>query len=264
MPNITYKNPPGTGTLAEGQSPTGLDISENWYFPTATGEQSLEVINGHLDQNNLDASMKFTNDHFQTGTVSRGKMVGSTANIDYFDTMFSGTATRDAAGTYGESSDEALAESAIIIPGLAIKFYVPFSNSKCVLQWSFNHQNDALYLLNLVDDGVLNNQRNKFNFPSFFLYVDNEIQPENCRRYVPCYESKRAGAGSGNVGVHYNLGRHWSGHKLVTLQKGWHTASIRVTLPGVNATGINAWQDEVSNVPQCRVRTRGMRYILFR
>ena len=216
-----------------------------------------------MDQNNLDASMKFTNDHFQVGTVSRGKMVGSTANIDYFDTMFTGTTTRDTAGTYGEASDEGLAESSIIIPGLAIRFYVPFSSSKCVLQWSFNHQNDALYLLNTVNDDILNDKRNKFNFPSFFLYVDNQIQPENCRRYVPCYESKRNGP-FGNVGVNYNLGRHWSGHKLVTLQKGWHTASIRVTLPSSRATGGNFWQDQFANVPQCRVRTRGMRYILFR
>tara|TARA_Y100000389_G_scaffold147495_1_gene146377 strand:- start:1652 stop:2431 length:780 start_codon:yes stop_codon:yes gene_type:complete len=259
MPNISYKNAPGSGTLAEGQAPTGVDISENWYFPTATGEQSLEVINGHLDQNNLDASFKFNNDHFQRGTVSRGTMVGSTANSDYFDSMFTGTSNRDIAGTYGEADDETLSLSSIVIPGLSVRFYVPYTSSKCILQWNFNHQSDGLYILNVIDNQSINDTFNKFNFPSFFLFVDDELQQENCRRYIPCFGAKRA-SGLASSGVDYAYGRHWSGHKLVTLQKGWHTASIRITLPSTPGS----FEAATSTVPQCRVRTRGMRYILFR
>jgi hypothetical protein len=254
MPNITYKNTPGSGTLAAGASPTGVDVSENWYYPTATGEQSLEVINGHLDAANLDSSLKFENKHIQKGTISRTKMVGCTANIDYFAQMFGGSTTQASVDDiYDEPSDQILSREAVAIPGLGIRFYVPFSGAKCILQWSFNHQNDGVYASQFLPRVVMANGK---NFPAFFLFVDGVMDHINARRYTP-----GAGvldpAGNTGLGVDFSYGRAWSGHKLITsMTKGWHSADIRVMLP--------ARGEDNNKVTQCRVRTRGMRYILFR
>jgi len=252
MPNITYKNTPGSGTLAAGASPTGVDVSENWYYPTATGEQSLEVINGHLDAANLDSSFKFENKHVQRGTLARAKMVGCTANIDYFSQVFGGATTRAATDDiYDEPSDQVLSKEAVAIPGLGIRFYVPFSGAKCILQWNFNQQNDGVYAQTPLD--VL--ARGK-NFPAFFLFVDGVMDHINARRYIPGAAVLDPAGGFG-LGVDFSYGRAWSGHKLITsMTKGWHSADIRVMLPAGGA--------DDNKVTQCRVRTRGMRYILFR
>jgi len=250
MPNIVYKNVPGTGTLATGATPTGLDISENWYFPSPTGEQSLEIINGHLDSVNLDSGFKFNTRHFQKNTVSRGRMVGCTANIDYFREMFGNESTEKSGGIKNEKTDAEMAPLAERIPGLGIRFYVPQNNSKCVIQWNFSQQNDAWF-----DTGVVASVR---RFPVFFLFVDGVMDPSNVRRYTPgAYFVSASGSGSG---VKYELGRSWCGHKFTTLNKGWHNADIRVFIPGRDGTSINSSRE----VPQCRVRTRGIRYILFK
>ncbi len=125
MPNITWKNTPGFGTLAAGGTPTGVDISENWYWPTTAGDKSLEVINGHLDSSNLDAAFKFNNRHFQNGTVTQSGMVGCTANIDYFGQTFAGASTYEAAGTYKEKSDSEIAKDAIAVQGSVFRFTFP-------------------------------------------------------------------------------------------------------------------------------------------
>ncbi len=253
MPNITYKNTPGAGTLASGASPTGVDVSENWYYPTVAGDQSLEVINGHLDAANLDAGFVFENKHIQRGSASRGKMVGCTANIDYFGQMFGGAKTNTPTGpdVIGkEPSDLNLSKEAVSVPGLGVRFYCPFQGAKCVLQWSFNQQSDGIYS---TDTGVKANGK---NFPSFFLFVDGVMDPVNARRYIPGAYLVDA-TGTTGTGVNFSYGRFWSGHKLITdMSKGWHSAEIRVMLPGGGAAD--------NNVTQCRVRTRGMRYILFR
>lgn len=259
MPNITWKNTPGAGTLAAGGTPTGVDISENWYYPTTAGDKSLEVINGHLDSANLDVAHKFSNRHLQKGTATQSKMVGCTANIDYFGDMFSGATTYQLSGTYREKSDVDIAKDAIAIPGLSVSFYVPWgsatpaaSNAKCVLQWNFNHQNDGVYM----GEGAAVKGYAK-SFPCFFLFLDGEMTEcaENARRYIPGAAMLENANG---YGPRYGYGRAWSGHKLVTLTKGWHKAEIRMMIPrrlsGSNSVSIN----------QCRVRTRGMRYILFR
>jgi len=188
-------------------------------------------------------------------------MVGCTANIDYFGDFFKGVDTADAAGTYGEKSDLELSKDAIVIPGLAIKFYVPYTGgAKCLLQWSFNHQNDA-WFNQPFGSGELEQMYNNKGFPSFFLFIDDVMDPVNARRYVPGgFRYDDIGYVSG-LGIQYQYGRHWSGHKYKALAKGWHTADIRITLPNVP----NAAANTLSNhVKQCRVRSRGMRYILFR
>ena len=258
MPNINWKNPPSAGTLAAGASPTGTDISENWYYPTTAGDKSLEVINGHLDSANLDAALRFNNRHFQAGSVTQSKMVGCTANIDYFGDMFANSTTYDVSGTYKEKSDSEISKDATAVPGLGVSFYVPWgsttpaaTNAKCVLQWNFNQQNDGVYYYN-------DTQSDK-SFPCFFLFVDGVMQPENSRRYVPGSAGLQHPFVDGGGGPRYGYGRAWSGHKLVTLTKGWHKAEIRVMLPKDYATAAGK-----PSINQCRVRTRGMRYILFR
>ena len=252
MPNINWKNAPGAGTLAAGGTPTGVDISENWYFPSAAGDQSLEVINGHLDSNNLDAAFKFTNRHIQKETISKSKMVGCTANIDYFGKMFGGADTYNATGTFKEHSDAFMSKDALAVPGLGIRFYNPNDSAKCVIQWNFSQQTDGVYL---IDDTITGQGK---NFPVFFLFIDGVMDPVNARRYVPGMFSTTA------TGPNYFLGRTWTGHKLIkNLSKGWHSASIRVVIPNSNISGGTS-AGSTRFVTQCRVRSRAMRYILFR
>jgi len=248
MPNISYQNPPGTGTLSSGASPTGTDISENWYFPTAAGDKSLEIINGHLDENNLDNSFKFNNRHLQHDSISRSKNVGCTANIDFFGKIFGGAETFSQTGFNKEPTDSVLSKEAIIVPGLALKFYNPFDSAKCVLQWNFNQQNDGTFF-------NLGEGKEGFgkNFPAFFLFIDDVMDPANARRFVPG-SYRQLGEG-----VDYQNGRYWTGHKLIkSLSKGWHTASIRIVIPNSDT------EASARFVNQCRVRTRGMRYIIFK
>lgn len=258
MPNITYRNTPGSGTLASGAAPTGQDISENWYYPTAAGNESLEVINGHLDADNFDPSFQFDNRHIQEDTVSRGKMVGCTANVDFFRHMFIDAQTLDENGTLDEKSDAELGIQTVVVPGLEISFFVPFDGSKVILQWSFNQQNDGFYQKRFDGDVTEIPVQQGKSFPFFALFIDDEIDPVNCRRFVPGANSITAAVGAfdGN-GPEFQYGRFWSGHKLVTLNRGWHKADIRMMMPKV--TGSNAY-----GINQTRVRARGMRYILFR
>ena len=250
MPNISWKNTPGSGTLAAGGSPTGVDISENWYYPSAAGDQSLEVINGHIDAANLDSSFKFNNRHLQKETMTKSGMVGCTANIDYFGKMFGGADTYNATGTFKENSDAFLSKDALSVPGLGIRFYNPNAGAKCVIQWNFSQQTDGTYKFGDTLQGTGK------NFPAFFLFVDDVMDPTNARRYVP------GAFNAEGTGPNYIYGRTWTGHKLIkNLSKGWHQASIKLVIPNANPdSGVGGSRF----VTQCRVRSRGMRYILFR
>ena len=233
MPNIVYKNTPGVSPLIAGGTPTNETIEENWCYPTPTGVQSLEVLNGHLDSVNIEAGQKFGNEHIQLRSVSTGKMVGATANADYFADVF--------LGDEQNSTDAEIAKKMIPVPGLGVRFYVPNDNSVCILQWNFNQ----------INDGKNDTYQSK-NYPTFALFIDGTFDPVNIRRMV----GGRNYLLASNIDrIKYTLGRHWSGHKHTTLNKGWHTAEIRLFHPASENEGI---------VYQTRVRTRGIRYIVFR
>ncbi len=232
MPDIVYRNTPGALPLAAGGTPTNETIEENWYYPTTAGVDSLEIINGHLDSVNVGAGEQFDNQHVQLRSVSRGRMVGSTANADYFGEVF--------LGEEQNATDATIAKKMVSIPGLCLRFYVPHNSSTCILQWSFNE----------INDGRGDTYASE-NYPVFALFVDGVFDPVNIRRMVPALTYAAATVRR----VKYALGRHWSGHKHTTLNRGWHTAEIRIFQPASEEDGI---------VYQTRVRTRGMRYILFR
>ncbi len=79
MPNITLPNFP----FVDGAIPTGTDVSENIYDISGGAPNSYEVINGHLDIDNLDASWAtIDRTAVQYNVLSLSGEVGATSNLD--------------------------------------------------------------------------------------------------------------------------------------------------------------------------------------
>lgn len=270
MADLTYEHLPGVAPLVAGGQPDAPTIEDNLYFASDTADPrpSLEVINGWLDEDNLAAGEVFSRRHVQAGEFTGTGAVGSTANLDYFDTSFNYNILREERnGAYpwdmrrNIPSDAELASKHIAIPGACCTFYIPESAGEHVsvlLSWNIGWFNDGLFQPGLSgDQWVSNVSRLQLFWDDTPQAVQKRVCPPNCHR------------GPLLTGKHVNNRDHarvYSGHKVVKgVASGWHTAALKVSAPNdggpYGTTGVVAVSHRVR---QTRVRVRSMRYIWFK
>jgi len=236
MPNITLPNYP----FVDGTTPTGTDVSENLYEVTAGTPVSYEVINGHLDINNLDASWaKINRTSVQYGTLSLSDQFGSTSNLDYIGALFPAYAPT-AQQAQLVDDDITYTDLYLGVPGLGASFYLPY-RAIVIFTWNVMWTNDGLTQGNSDKFGYQSNLR---------LFVDDAIQSASYRRVAHAVMRNDV-SGAASIPTHFgkDRNRYWNGHFTVELNAGFHTASIRVL---ANA-----------NVKQTRIFNRGFRYLAF-
>lgn len=279
-----YVHPPGAGTLGAGGTPTGTDIEDNWYFPTAASGVSLEVINGSLDERNLEqaTNQTFKKYHIQRGALSTSGAVGSTANLDYFWELF---ASLEKLYDVPVANRRWLPDSDLVqyyepIPGANIEYYCPYDNAKVLLQWNVIWFNDGYLEAPLVPVPTNHNiQANVTKMQMFYTdsansteqtldSVGNRKCPPGFIRddgVLPADENRFPPWGDSCL---YNamFCRSWTGHKLVTLTgAGWYSAGLRTVFAGnANQGNDGSISPGTESIYQTRVLTRSMRYIVFK
>ena len=248
MPLITFID------FQDGRTPSGEQILQNFHS-ASDPTNSLSVINGYLDYDNLEnglANRSVTYPYLQKGSVSGGKMVAGTCNLDYF-THHESSEAQSISGIFkGSSSLESAGENAYVaIPGASIQFYLPFK-AYVLLTWQVLWTNDS------DDDDKESHIR---------LFVDGEREGESTTKDDFCNvrRVRRTMFAADPLGSSFQnkkylrdryKSRYWSGHQWlplpgkVPLAKGFHSASLRVI--------------QSTDVKQTRIRARSMKVMFFK
>jgi hypothetical protein len=231
-------------TIGAGAS-NGTVVEQNFYNPTATGQTSAEIINGHLDNANRNAAWTIDRSQIQHGALSKGEVEGGTVNLDYFGQLFPGWNIVDDVSAVVEvkARMDSLYQT---IPGAAVSFYLPYNTSMVVFSW------------NVFAACWQYDQENEVYLPAKIRFYLNNTRIPNKVFALPAkgYDASL---------MYGNFDRAWLGHHVATgLNKGWHSASLRVVVdPGESPSGSTGDWPACLNT-QCRVRVRSMNYVYFR
>lgn len=256
MPDITIRN-----TLAAAATSAAADVSENFYSPVASpgAPDTLEVINGHLDEDNLDASENLTHRDVQAGTFVRAGQVGGNSAFDVFDDLFG-------RNNFYASLDEDLISGGerrdlIPIPGSCIRFYNPWAANTLLLTWSIFAATDLVLVANTYAGGITYTLGDVYAAP-IYMFLDKALTGGWAQRRVAPASVFDANPGSGaDWQRDSRLDQRWNGHySEANVSVGWHTAGLYIGVADARTAGPNG--NDVAQ--QARVRCRSMRYLLFR
>ncbi len=250
MPKITipYSFQNGEGAPAE-------HFSDNLYFPVETGSSdtpSMDVINGQLDYQNLNEPAAFTDwrktgadsalkpqlsrNAIRQGSLSRGRMVGSTENAHYLDQIWAETVAVQR------------------LPGAGISFFAP-TGGKAIITWQVSVGSDAIRKYDSSTSSVVQE-----NVLLYLMKKDPDSDPASnamqqlleihCR--LPTPRGRQTGSPPSGSGVSFseitlpNRDRIWSGHYYDSnVLKGWNSFAIGM----------------YSGAANTRVRVRNMKYL---
>jgi len=263
MPNITIPNTP----LVDGAVADADPVMRDVYSPNLV-PNSLEVINGKLTNPNRDG-WTIAPDDVRRGHFSQSGTASATANQDFFDDFLTLTNT---------STTGAIQDQSMPIPGCSITFFVPWQVTAVALNW---------HLSLITDAGQLTPNTTAPHFQAgktwLQLFVDG----------YPVHAVRRAMA-DGNWSMAYDPAspddfhndyvrtdtRDWSGSfvydsslgstiippgNLNYIERGWHTASIRIAFPPLELLPISPYTPVPgSGIKQARVKSRRMGYTLIR
>jgi|10_taG_2_1085330.scaffolds.fasta_scaffold16750_3 hypothetical protein len=256
-------------TFADGTAANPVPVEQNFYNPSATGTGSIEIINGHLDNNNRQAGWDVSKEHIQERALSGAGAVGANANLDYFGQVFAGwTPAKDVAtGWVNQATADRFYKT---IPGAAVEYYLPQNCSLVILSWSV-FASSMVDLTVGTDEGVAGSdtrqsQQQWYNSElgaRIRLFVDGARSGAVSAKFdVPTM----IGCTPGGVGAMGNMvgtfDRWWSSSMILTgasANKGWHSASLRIAS---TSQKINTQKDETKH-SQTRVRCRHMDYVYF-
>lgn len=206
MSDITLPHP----TFTDGNVLTADDVWENLYTTEAV-PNSYEVINGSLELANVVAptANSITTQMIQKGSMSAGKGVGATANVDYFPEPFSDW---DQAGTNDSGDIDGLYTA---VPGASIEFYLPYAPSVLLLTWQITTR------VELASGGGTYPGRLR-------LFLDGARVSNNVYQDIPYQNGPVSG------------GRPWHAHymKIGGITKGWHSVSLRIAADSVAANQV--------------------------
>jgi hypothetical protein len=213
-----------TTTFSDLSVLTASSYNVNIWVP-ATANSSLEIINGQLASDNMDASWTLvSSEQVQPHQLCGGSWAAGTSSLDYFNEWFEGV-------TYTEQSlrDGRMAA----IPGGGREFYLA-EPAMVIFCWTIMWTNDSV---------------NPSYTSEIYLSVDGTGSTKDGRAV--------------KMTTHHGGDTHWdaktqslrkltwwSGHKAVELAAGWHKAHLHV------------YAEE--NVPQTRVWARSFRVIWFK
>jgi len=281
MPEITDAQ---WNLFTDGQASDAEDVSDNIYNPSGAAS-SLEHINGHLEKVNLPAATDSTfweipTEVVQKNTFTGGSMVASTGNLDFFrephfadsfrenvygpDLAVDGDAIQylrewsDGSESMVDTTVEfAQDEDFIPIPGASISFYLPYDCTLVMLTWNIQFEDDGDNGNTMEPTLVVGEQGSRTTKTRTWLrlYLDNAWVEGQERITFPHMTKPRASGSDYYLPSSTFYGpRYWNGHHAAYtgdgtgLNKGWHSASIRI----------------YSNSNQARVRVRGIRHVYFR
>jgi len=221
MPTITLPN-----TFADTNTSDVAAVMENFYSPDAATPDSLEVINGWLDDANLASGEKIQHYHLMPGAVSVSGEVGSNATLDFFYNLFDMTNAREDGHAVADATG-----AFVPIPGACATFWLPFAPTVFLASWNISWTSDA--------DNV--------DSPSIVRFVRDGVFDDVQRRIAPWTVY---GNGT-SVNYHPYHAQHWSGHSYQTnITAGWHSMGLYIANGG--------------SCTQSRVRSRSFRYVAFR
>ena len=229
MPKITYS------PLFDNNALSSSSVYGPLYSP---GRDSLEVLNGRLDADNLAPDFLVDYLSLQDGSVSGGGMTAGTRNIDYFG----GTSDKIDGWFDGVGSTEMASgkKNYLPIPGAGVQFHLPFP-AFVLLTWQVSWVSDAksekssmikLFVAGAPGYSYAFSRRCRRTMFKTIAGTDYAKYDENFLR--DRYKS-----------------RYWCGHRLLkNLDAGYHSASLRISAN--------------ENIKQSRVRARSMKYIYFK
>tara|TARA_R100000008_G_C3586215_1_gene172541 strand:+ start:3778 stop:4590 length:813 start_codon:yes stop_codon:yes gene_type:complete len=228
------------GALAQPEK-----VDENLYDPSRVSGKSLEVINGHLDYENVDynsSNESIPLNAIRRGALFRGKMVGSTLNADYTIEDYDSMTT--AQYCVKKEDDWKRVEA---IPGAGIEVYVPHTGT-LMLTWQVGYEADLDRTMNPDAPAVSKNQPYFYQQRSFLTLMgaigDNRITEIGHRHYFPWSVDKEGN----NTEIHVGRHRMWSGHHIIKCASDtWYRFSIGI----------------FSTANLARVRTRNFKYLYF-
>lgn len=260
MPDINLPNVP----FIDGFAPNGTQISDALWAPDTT-PNSFNVINGQLDQDNLDPSFTLNFRQVKKGTFGHADHVGSTLNMDFFNQMFAGY--RTTSWFYDPWDDGSVAGSSektvrlpgtttdprrnpyLAIPNAAIRFYMERAGA-VMLTWHVMWVDDNTQTNFDPNPPTFDTDKQRQVTTPIRLFVDDEAQRAAYRLLPTACAS-------------FPLGRqrYWNGHHFIEdLAEGWHEAYLGICVP--SETQGAYLRDNI--VAQARVRARGMRAIRLR
>ena len=249
---------------SELTSPAKVD--HNIYDPNLETAESLDVLNGHLDHNNIDfvEDQALPLNSIRRGALFRGKMVGSTLNADYYKKLNS---FKDG-GDWHDFTDQS-SEKIQPIPGSGIEFYTPTSGT-VLLTWQVSYSSD-LDVKSTKDDldystesstiqykmetafsvGTAVGQDKKIRASRGFLTLMSATGDEmnlseiGFRQYFPQSIEGELSLDPRRI---LGMGRIWSGHYMFeATEQTWHRYGVGV----------------FSTVNMARMRIRNFKYLFF-
>lgn len=201
MPELLY---PGFFPFTSG-STVDPDQWMTLVQPNTDREDSLSIVNGFLDYENIGTSgWVVGKEHTQRGASVLLEQRARTANLDWMWTDWNSfeNDTPDATVNVQETS---------AIPGSAWSGYVPW-DGYLLVEWQVFWGND-----NGFNDSDSVAWRS-----TVILYADGERQEGMTRHVGACAETV------GNDPRFYQKARFWAGHALIEVTQGWHDVGLHI------------------------------------
>jgi hypothetical protein len=205
MADITFPH-----VFSSGSTAVASEYNKNIYNPSATAE-SFDVVNGQLNNDNRESGWDIDHTHVRSLSMAGGRMAGTTANSDYVARLFP-----------VDSTSGQVYQEMIPISGASISFFCPADTRVAVFTWQLVVSNDSQ---------VTSGERLQ---PQLMFFLDGTHKKATYRKLPSCH--------TGTMGTPYKRpyrDRVYSGHYMLngnhstaTLSAGWHTASLRILVPG--------------------------------
>ena len=199
MPDINLTPLPLDGDITSADQ-----IMEFCYDPVA---DSFGVINGKLGNENRKSTWNIDRKMIRPGSMTGGRMVGLTGNLDYLEVVSPAVNTEP--GAY------------VPVPGAAIAFRLPYDATVVLFTWQVVGANDSIF-------GSLK----VFEVTELRFYIDGGRQDAQFRA-IP--DSVRDNPDPEPNYRYKHRERLWAGHCLranasgtTVLAAGWHTAHIGI------------------------------------
>lgn len=199
MPDLTY---PAGFPLTSGATLDPDLLGRLFYDDTGDFSKSLAILNGGLDLDNLSPTWAVDAEHTQRGSHVEMLSTGRTANLDWRWSWV---------GQYESDFPFVFTEETPYkpIPGGAVEFYCKY-DAYVLLLWQAFWMND---------NAVVADLETVFRMSEVFLLVDGEHQAAQWRATNIVGSTVASPQG-------YEKARCWSGHVLLALDEGWHSAAL--------------------------------------
>jgi hypothetical protein len=199
-------------TLSDGAVASADAINANVYRP---GLDSLDTVNGSLEQQNLAADTKVRQWMLQPGEFSQAFAAGRTVSVDYFSDLFTGFAPYE----YGTPNEEGSESNFLAIPGCCKSVDLDWAPGLVLVTWTVFGTHNG------YKTAALDPQQAVLCFAKDGVFVPGQ------RRIIPQHVFLDSATSSPAVKVRYPAVRQrvWSGQFMYSnLTSGRHDFGIYI------------------------------------